>query len=241
MQSWNKLTREIVECNRCPRLRAHCLKIATEKRRAFLGWTYWGRPVPHLGDVPASLLVVGLAPAAHGGNRTGRIFTGDASGDWLYRALHRAGFCNQPTSVSIDDGLKLFDCVITAVGHCAPPDNKPTRDELAACEPFLTRTIELVQPKVFVALGGIAWKATVDQLKLLGILEGRAPPFKHNTEVALTEGRTLIASYHPSQRNTFTGRLTEPMFDEIFSAARKKIGPAKLRRRGPKPRSGGID
>lgn len=231
MKPWNDLTRQIVECERCPRLRQHCQTIAAEKRRAFREWTYWGRPVPHLGDVPAALLVVGLAPAAHGGNRTGRIFTGDASGDWLYRALHRAKFCNQPTSVSIEDGLELFDCVITAVGHCAPPDNKPTREELAACQPFLARTIELVQPKVFVALGQIAWKATVAELKNAGATLGRIPPFKHGTETPLSEGRTLISSYHPSQRNTFTGRLTEPMFDAIFTAARRLVGPAKKRRR----------
>lgn len=223
MKTWASLTREIVECNRCPRLREHCLKIAAEKRRAFREWDYWGRPVPHLGKAPAPLLVVGLAPAAHGGNRTGRIFTGDASGDWLYRALYRAGFCNQPTSVSIDDGLKLIDCVITAVGHCAPPDNKPTNEELALCRPFLTRTIELVKPRVVVALGGIAWKSTVAELKQLGLLVGRVPPFKHGTEVPLTEGRSLIASYHPSQRNTFTGLLTEPMFDAIFTAARASL------------------
>ena len=185
--------------------------------------------MPNFGQAPASLLVIGLAPAAHGGNRTGRIFTGDSSGDWLYRALYRAGFCNQPTSVSIDDGLELLDCVITAVGHCAPPDNKPTREELAACEPFLRRTIEVAKPKVFVALGGIAWKATVDQLRTMNLLEGRVPAFKHGTEAPLVGGRTLIASYHPSQRNTFTGLLTEPMFDAIFSAARKRIGGAKRR------------
>jgi uracil-DNA glycosylase family 4 len=229
MSLWNDLTREIVDCNRCPRLRQHCLKIAAEKRRSFREWTYWGRPVPNFGQAPASLLVIGLAPAAHGGNRTGRIFTGDSSGDWLYRALYRAGFCNQPTSVSIDDGLELLDCVITAVGHCAPPDNKPTREELAACEPFLRRTIEVAKPKVFVALGGIAWKATVDQLRTMNLLEGRVPAFKHGTEAPLVGGRTLIASYHPSQRNTFTGLLTEPMFDAIFSAARKRIGGAKRR------------
>jgi uracil-DNA glycosylase len=236
MRAWQNLRREIISCNRCPRLREHCQTIAAEKRRSFREWTYWGKPVPHLGDAPASLLVIGLAPAAHGGNRTGRIFTGDASGDWLYRALHKAGFCNQPTSVSIDDGLELIDCVITAVGHCAPPDNKPTPEELAACQPFLARTIELVQPRVLVALGGIAWKATLAELKAASALEKKAPPFKHGAEVPLTAGRTLIASYHPSQRNTFTGLLTEPMFDAIFTAARHHVGAAAKPTPASRPR-----
>jgi uracil-DNA glycosylase family 4 len=223
MKAWNTLHRDVVGCELCPRLREHCQNIAQVKRRSFSEWTYWGKPVPNLGEPPAPLLIVGLAPAAHGGNRTGRIFTGDASGDWLYRALHKAGFCNQPTSTSMDDGLELTDCIITAVGHCAPPDNKPTKEELEMCRPFLQRTIEIGQPKVLVALGQIAWKELIVELRRSQSLVGRTPQFKHGAVVPLADGRWLVGSYHPSQRNTFTGLLTEPMFDAIFREAKRLI------------------
>ncbi len=223
MPTWNSLNRQIVGCDRCPRLRAHCERIATQKRKAYLDWEYWGRPVPNFGDPDARLLIVGLAPAAHGANRTGRMFTGDRSGEWLFRALHRAGFANQPTATDGDDGLQLDRCAITAACHCAPPDNKPTRDELDQCRPWLTATIDLAAPRVLLALGQIAWKATLDELQTRQLHTGRRPKFGHAAQVTLHGGRTLLGSYHPSQQNTFTGRLTEPMFDEVFATARKLI------------------
>lgn len=224
MPTWSSLNRQIINCEQCPRLRAHCGRIAEQKRRAFADWDYWGRPVPNLGDPQARLLIVGLAPAAHGANRTGRMFTGDRSGDWLFRALHRAEFANQPTATDRDDGLQLIDCAITAVCHCAPPDNKPSRDELEHCRPWLKQSVDLLKPRVFLALGQIAWKATLDELFARQWLTGRRPKFGHAAKVRLTAGRWLLGSYHPSQQNTFTGRLTEPMFDEVFAAARQALG-----------------
>jgi len=223
MPNWALLNRQIINCDRCPRLRAHCSHIATEKRRAFQDWEYWGRPVPNLGDPGAGLLIVGLAPAAHGANRTGRMFTGDRSGDWLFRALHKAGFANQPVATDRDDGLQLTDCAITAVCHCAPPDNKPSREELANCLPWLTQTVDLVLPRVFLALGQIAWKATIDQLLERRWLAGKRQKFGHAAQISLTDNRWLLGSYHPSQQNTFTGRLTEPMIDDVFLTARKLL------------------
>lgn len=176
--------------------------------------------MPNFGDPRARLLVVGLAPAAHGANRTGRMFTGDRSGDWLYRALYRAGFANQPTSESANDGLALRDCAITAVCHCAPPENKPLPCEIAACREWLDATFDATGPKVVVALGQIAWRAAVDALRRRGWHSGRVPKFAHGARVELAGGRTLLGSYHPSQQNTFTGRLTEKMFDDIFALAR---------------------
>ena len=222
--SSNSLNRKIVQCDRCPRLREHCRQIADQKRRAFQDWKYWGRPVPNFGSSRARLLIVGLAPAAHGANRTGRMFTGDRSGDWLYRALHKSGFANQSQSISRSDGLELSDCAITAVCHCAPPNNKPTREEVAACADWLTQTIDCVGPQVFLALGQIAWKGLLDELVRRGLWSGPRPKFSHGVQEPLSGNRWLLGSYHPSQQNTFTGRLTEPMFDQVFCSVRSLLG-----------------
>ena len=224
MSATSTLNRRIIACRLCPRLLDYCRQVAKEKRRAYADWEYWGRPVPNFGGPPASLLVVGLAPAAHGGNRTGRIFTGDRSGDWLYRALYKAGFANQPTSQHRDDGLALLDCAVTAVCHCAPPDNKPTSEEIANCRRWLEQTIDALQPRVFVGLGQIAWRAMIDEARRRKWHSGRLPKFSHGATAELTEGRWLLGSYHPSQQNTFTGKLTEPMFDAVFGEARRLIG-----------------
>lgn len=223
MTSWDALNHRIVACDRCDRLREHCRKVAKEKRRSFADWQYWGRPVPNLGDPQARMLIVGLAPAAHGANRTGRMFTGDRSGEWLYRALHKAGLATQAESTSVDDGLELIDCAITAVCHCAPPANKPSKDEIEHCRDLLNETIDLLPVKVFLALGQIGWKGIVDQLVQRGWHQGRRPKFGHGAKVELAEGRWLLGSYHPSQQNTFTGRLTEPMFDAIFCTAKQMM------------------
>lgn len=223
MTAWDALNRRIVACDRCPRLRSYCRQIAEEKRRAFAEWDYWARPVPNFGTAPARLMIVGLAPAAHGANRTGRMFTGDRSGEWLYRALHKAGFANQPTSANRDDGLALIDCKITAVCHCAPPDNKPLPAEIANCRAWLEQTLDLVQPRVLLALGQIAWRAVVAACRSRDWLQGPMPKFAHSAKVSLPANRWLLASYHPSQQNTFTGKLTEPMFDAVFAEARRLI------------------
>lgn len=215
-----RLDKDVIDCTQCKRLITHCRKIAKEKKRAHQDETYWGKPIPNFGDHKARLLIVGLAPAAHGANRTGRMFTGDRSGQWLYRALHRAGFANQSSFESASDGLKLIDCLITATAHCAPPDNKPMPDEIGNCEGFLRRTFQLTQPKVIIALGSIAWSATFTELKKQNRWEKSKPAFGHGAEVELEDGTLVIGSYHPSQQNTFTGRLTEPMFDSIFSRAK---------------------
>jgi uracil-DNA glycosylase family 4 len=217
MDRWSRLNSQVVACAKCPRLREYCEGVAKVKRRAYLNWDYWGKPVPNFGDPTARLLIVGLAPAAHGANRTGRLFTGDRSGDWLYRALHKAGFANRPDATSVDDALTLYDCAITAVCHCAPPDNKPTSGELAQCRLWLERTLDLVRPRVLLALGQIAWNETVSHLVRRGWLAGKRPKFRHGALTPLVQERWLAGSYHPSQQNTFTGRLTEPMFDEVFS------------------------
>jgi uracil-DNA glycosylase len=223
MQAWTALNRRIVACERCPRLRDYCRQVAAEKRRAYAEWDYWGRPVPNFGDARAGLLIVGLAPAAHGANRTGRMFTGDKSGEWLYRALHKAGFANQPTAVAASDGLQLADCAITAVCHCAPPDNKPLPAEIANCRGWLSETFDVVQPRVLLALGGIAWKDVLVECRRREWQAGKLPKFSHAAQVALAEGRWLLGSYHPSQQNTFTGKLTEPMLDAVFAAARRLL------------------
>ncbi len=223
--AWKRLNTQIVACERCPRLRAYCRDVARLKRRAYADWEYWGRPVPNFGDQRARLVVVGLAPAAHGANRTGRMFTGDRSGDWLYRALHKAGFASQPLARRRGDGLELRDCAITAVCHCAPPDNKPTSDEIENCHTWLVQTIDLLPAKVFLALGQIAWRAVAVEARRRGWLTGRLPSFAHGGRVALADGRWLLGSYHPSQQNTFTGRLTEPMLDKVFCTARALLDP----------------
>jgi uracil-DNA glycosylase len=220
-RAWKQLNREIVACERCPRLRTYCAEVAAVRRAAFRDWDYWGRPVPNFGDFSAQLLIVGLAPAAHGGNRTGRVFTGDRSGDWLYRALFKAGFANQPESVSRDDGLMLTNCAITAVCHCAPPDNKPLPQEERNCRGWLTTTVDLLPVRVMLALGQIGWRAALVQAVERGWHVGRLPKFGHGAKVPLAGDRWLLGSYHPSQQNTFTGRLTEPMFDAVFAAARE--------------------
>ena len=220
MTAWAALNQQIVACERCPRLRDYCRQVAADKRRAYQRENYWGRPVPNFGSAKAGLLIVGLAPAAHGANRTGRMFTGDRSGEWLYRALHKAGFASQPTSLHAKDGLKLTGCAITAVCHCAPPDNKPLPNEIANCRPWLIKTIDLVQPRVLVALGQIAWKAVLAETRRRGWHHGKLPKFAHGAQAALEGQRWLLGSYHPSQQNTFTGKLTEPMLDAIFASAR---------------------
>lgn len=211
----------ITTCRLCPRLVEWRETVAREKVRRFADQEYWGKPVPSFGDPRARLLVLGLAPAAHGGNRTGRIFTGDRSGDWLFRALHKAGFANQPLSVDRHDGLRLRDCYVTAAVRCAPPDNKPLPQENANCRPYLLRELELLKRlRVIIALGRFAFDAAIDSVGLLDP-EPKRPQFKHAAELDLSGGVTLIASFHPSQQNTFTGKLTEPMFDRVFARAKK--------------------
>jgi len=217
------LNAEIVQCGLCPRLREHCTAIATVKRRAYRDQDYWGKPVPGFGDPQASVLILGLAPGAHGSNRTGRMFTGDRSGDWLYRALHQTGFASQPVSVSRHDGLALRDVYITAAARCAPPGNKPTPEELRNCRPYLERELDLLtNVKVVVVLGKVAFDAYLDVLKAHGAIRSRAPfVFGHNRQFTIAPGQpVLVSSYHPSQQNTSTGKLTEIMLLAVFQRAR---------------------
>jgi len=212
-----RLTAEIVACRKCPRLVAWREEVGRVKRAAFRDWTYWAKPVPGFGDPDAGVLVVGLAPAAHGGNRTGRIFTGDQSGDWLYRSLYRAGFASQPTSVSRDDGLTLRGAYVAAAVRCAPPANRPSVQERDNCLPYLAREIGLLKRiRVFVCLGAFAYDCLS---RVIGLR--RRPSFRHGLEVTLADGRVVLCSFHPSQQNTFTGRLTQPMFDAVFARARQ--------------------
>jgi len=215
-----------VACKRCPRLIAHCREIARVKRRAFADWEYWGKPVPSFGDPAARLAIIGLAPAAHGANRTGRMFTGDRSGDFLYRALWESGFASQPESRSMDDGLRLTDVRVLAAGHCAPPDNKPTPEELRNCRPWLERELALLtRVRVVVVLGRIAFDTYLGVMKAQGKIARRSDfEFGHGRVHELGEGLpVLICSYHPSQQNTSTGRLTLGMLTEVFEKARQVL------------------
>ena len=216
------LAGQISDCRRCPRLVAWREEVARVKRAAFADQTYWGRPVPGFGDPDAHILIVGLAPAAHGANRTGRMFTGDRSGDWLYAALHRAGLANQPTSVAIDDGLRLTGTYVTAPVKCAPPANKPTTTERDTCRTWLVQELQLLWPGVrsVVVLGAWGWAALWPALRAAGIpVPSRVAAFGHGVEIDV-DGRRVIGCYHVSQQNTFTGRLTAPMLDAIFERAR---------------------
>ncbi len=222
--AWDRLTEKVITCRACPRLVAWREEVARTKRRAYQGWEYWGRPVPGFGDREARLLIVGLAPGAHGANRTGRMFTGDDSGAWLMRALHRFGFANQPTTERRDDGLRLHDAYITAVVRCVPPKNRPTAQEIANCRPFLQREIELLtRVRVTVALGRIAFDGYLAALRGMGHDLPRYR-FGHGALYHLPGGLPcLLASYHPSRQNTQTGRLTEAMLDAIFERARALV------------------
>jgi uracil-DNA glycosylase family 4 len=212
----------IAACELCPRLREHCAHIAAVKRRAYRDWDYWGKPVPSFGDPRARILAIGLAPGAHGSNRTGRMFTGDRSGDILYRVLHQAGLASQPSAQHRDDGLALTNLYITAIAHCAPPANKPTPEEIRNCRPFLERELDLLTNlRVVVALGKIAYDTYLDVLKSRGAISSRAAfPFGHSRDFATAPGQPrLIGCYHPSQQNTSTGKLTEPMLLDVFRKA----------------------
>jgi uracil-DNA glycosylase family 4 len=219
------INREVVRCTNCPELRVYCEQVAAEKKRAYRDWTYWGKPVPAFGDPNARVVLIGLAPGAHGSNRTGRMFTGDASGDFLYPALHRVGFATQASAISSNDGLELRDCFITAALRCAPPQNKPAPQQLKRCYPYLLREMQnLDRAQVIVGLGAIGTKAAIDVLKDAGYtIEPQRWRFGHGVEILATKGKrriTVIASFHPSRQNTNTGKLTTPMFDAIFARAK---------------------
>ena len=222
MDSFDELAADVVDCRACPRLVAWREEVAALKRAAYRDWTYWGRPVPGFGDPDARIVVVGLAPAAHGANRTGRMFTGDRSGDFLYASLHRMGLANQPNATDVDDGLVLRNVYITAPVRCAPPQNKPTPAERDACRPFLERELALLhRARVFVALGAIGYGAVAAELGMRP-----RPKFAHGLEAPAPGGQTVVCSYHVSQQNTFTGRLTPDMLDRVFARALALAGPA---------------
>ncbi len=226
VDSLREIREETIRCRACPRLVEWRERVAREKRAAYRNEDYWGRPVPGFGDPAGRLLIVGLAPAAHGANRTGRMFTGDRSGDWLFGALHRAGFANQPESSYRRDGLKLVDAFLTAAVRCAPPENRPRPEERDRCRPFLEREIDHFLPhlRCIVALGGYAWDHTLRVLRQRSLpVPSPKPRFGHGAEVALDGGPRLLASFHPSQQNTFTGRLTRESFDEVWSRAREIV------------------
>jgi uracil-DNA glycosylase family 4 len=212
------LNEGIMACRKCPRLVEYREKVAREKRRAFREWTYWGKPVPGFGDARAQLLILGLAPAAHGANRTGRVFTGDRSGDFLYAALYKEGFANQPTSVRSDDGLQLKNAYIAATIRCAPPANKPLPSEIANCRSYLVRELEILQPRAVLALGKIAWDAYLEILKQRGLIASKAGfHFAHGAEEEPPgNGARLFGVYHPSQQNTQTGRVTPAMYAQVL-------------------------
>lgn len=224
MKSLETLNNTIIACRRCPRLVAYRQQVARDKRRMYRDQEYWGKPVPGWGDPQARVYIVGLAPAAHGGNRTGRVFTGDSSGDFLFGALYRAGFANQPTSLARDDGLKLADVYIGAAARCAPPDNKPTPQEFANCNPYLQREFELL-PRVhlLIGLGLIGFNAALGLLEKHGVeLPRPRPKFAHNALYRIGK-YSVIGTYHPSRQNTNTGRLTAPMFDAVFQNAQREL------------------
>jgi uracil-DNA glycosylase family 4 len=212
------LNEEIISCRACPRLVRHREKVAREKRRAYREWTYWGKPVPGFGDARAQLLILGLAPGAHGANRTGRMFTGDRSGDFLYAALHKAGFANQATSLHRDDGLRLKNAYISATCHCAPPDNKPLPSEIANCRGYLEREIEILNPRAILALGKIAWDGYLEIFKQRAVITSRSLyKFAHGAEAEVADGEPrLFGVYHPSQQNTQTGRVTPTMYAKVL-------------------------
>jgi uracil-DNA glycosylase family 4 len=225
MRSLAVLNEDLIQCTRCPRLVEYRREVARTKRRQFRDWTYWGRPIPGFGDPTAELYVLGLAPAAHGGNRTGRVFTGDRSGDWLYEALFRFGFANQPTSSHREDGLRLRNCYIGATVRCVPPANKPLPTEFDACQPYLIEEIRLLSHlRVIVALGKIAFDHYLKACREQGLVPpDPSPRFHHGACCTLPWGVTLMGSYHPSQQNTFTGKLTRPMFHSVFRRASKLL------------------
>jgi uracil-DNA glycosylase family 4 len=222
----DQLNQTIIRCRKCPRLVRYREKIAFEKRRAFLGCDYWGNPVPGFGDPRAKLLILGLAPAAHGGNRTGRVFTGDRSGDFLYKALYETGFANQPTSTHRGDGLKLKNAYVAAAVRCAPPANKPLPSEMANCLPYFEKELELIRPRAILALGSIAMRTYLGVLKARHQIKGFAAyPFGHGVSYELGDGLPrLFVSFHPSQQNTFTGKLTESMMADVLLAIREFLG-----------------
>jgi len=217
------LNEEIISCRLCPRLVKHREKMAREKRRAYREWTYWEKPVPGFGDAQAQLLILGLAPAAHGANRTGRMFTGDRSGDFLYAALHKAGFANQPTSKNREDGLRLENAYISATCRCAPPDNKPFPKEISNCRGYFESELEILNPRAILALGKIAWDAYLEILKQRGVISSRALyRFAHGAEAEVSPGTPrLFGVYHPSQQNTQTGRVTPAMYAQVLGRIRR--------------------
>jgi uracil-DNA glycosylase len=234
-EALQELAERITGCELCPRLRRHCSEIATARKREFASQSYWGRPVAGFGDPEARLLIVGLAPGAHGSNRTGRVFTGDASGVWLYEALHRYGWANQPTAWTRDDGLALTDCYITAAARCAPPENRPTGEELDRCRPYLQEEIRLLATvRVVLALGRIGWDSW---LRAAGwwtrLTPQERPNFGHGAEAVLPDGTVLVASFHPSRQNTNTGRLTRPMWHGVFERIRTILPSAPLQPASP--------
>jgi uracil-DNA glycosylase len=227
----SQLHAQVIACTRCDRLREYCTQVGVEKRRAYMDWDYWAKPVPGFGDPRAKIWIIGLAPGAHGANRTGRVFTGDRSGDFLYAALHRAGFANQPTSQSRDDGLKLTNVYISATARCAPPANKPTPDEIANCSDYLDEEWRLLkQKRVLLALGKIGWDACTRAATRHGLTAGPSILFSHGAVRSLSDSLTLIGSYHVSQQNTFTGKLTDSMFDGILKLCKLYSQSAKARR-----------
>ena len=227
MDAWETLTGDVIACRACPRLVAWREQVAREKRRAYRDWDYWGRPVPGFGDQAARLLIVGLAPGAHGSNRTGRMFTGDSSGDTLYAALHRAGYASQPTARHRGDGLRLKDAFITAIVRCVPPGNRPSAEEIATCRPFLAQEWALMpQTMVILALGQMAFDGCLRLLREVGYDDLLRLRFGHGLSYSISSpkgSRHLVASYHPSRQNTQTGRLTPAMLDEVFALARSLL------------------